>query len=187
MPGMSGLDSTLIAFIQGDERAFHHYYVTYYDALCLFATRIIKDEEICRDIAQNVFINLWKARGTIESELHLKMYLYQSMRHRCMNYLKSLQLEEKYRYEYRLLESEEDYRNMVVEEEVHRLVMEEINLLPEEQRRVILLHLEGKRNIEIAEAMEISVNTVKTHKARARQQLKVKLKDLFFVALAIGV
>ena len=86
-----------------------------------------------------------------------------------------------------MLESEEDYRNMVVEEEVHRLVMEEINLLPEEQRRVILLHLEGKSNIEIAEAMEISVNTVKTHKARARQQLKVKLKDLFFVALAIGV
>ena len=71
-----------------------------------------------------------------------------------------------YREEYALLESEEGFGDAVVEEEVHRVVMEEIDSLPHEQRRVILLHLEGKNNIEIAEVMKVSVNTVKTHKAR---------------------
>lgn len=65
--------------------------------------------------------------------------------------------------------------------------MEEIDGLPQEQRRVILLHLEGKNNIEIAEVMEVSVNTVKTHKARARQQLKTKLQDLFVITFILGL
>lgn len=89
--------------------------------------------------------------------------------------------------EYALLKSEESLGNAVVEEEVHRVVMEEIDGLPQEQRRVILLHLEGKNNIEIAEVMEVSVNTVKTHKARARQQLKTKLQDLFVITFILGL
>ena len=96
-------------------------------------------------------------------------------------------VEEDYRMEYALLKSEERFGDAVVEEEVHRVVMEEIDGLPQEQRRVILLHLEGKNNIEIAEVMEVSVNTVKTHKARARQQLKTKLQDLFVITFILGL
>ena len=75
---------------------------------------------------------------------------------------------------------------MVVEEEVYRLVMKEIDELPSEQRKVILMHLEGKNNIEIAEIMHISVNTVRTHKARARQALKTKLNNLFIISIILG-
>ena len=39
-----------------------------------------------------------------------------------------------------------------------------IEKLPEEQRKVVYFHMEGKNNFEIAEIMQISVNTVKTHK-----------------------
>ena len=60
----------------------------------------------------------------------------------------------------------------VLEEEVHRIVAQEIEKLPEEQRKVVYFHMEGKNNREIAEIMQISVNTVKTHKARARKTLK---------------
>ena len=115
------------------------------------------------------------------------MYLYQAVRHRCIDHLRSVKMLEKYSDEYRMLESEEDYCNMVVEEEVYRLVMQEIDRLPEEQRKVILLHLEGKNNTEIAEILHISINTVKTHKARSRQQLKVRLKDLFIITVLLGL
>ncbi len=177
----------LNSFIQGKEEAFRHYYDMYYDALCLFGNRMTHDREVALDIVQNVFVNLWKVRATIESELHLKMYLYQAVRHRCIDHLRSVKMLEKYSDEYRMLESEEDYCNMVVEEEVYRLVMQEIDRLPEEQRKVILLHLEGKNNTEIAEILHISINTVKTHKARSRQQLKVRLKDLFIITVLLGL
>ena len=181
------IEDKLAAFKEGDEEAFRYYYEMYYHALCLFAMRMVKEEDDVLDIAQDVFVNLWKARETIESLLHLKMYLYQSMRHRCLNYMRVKKLEETYCHDYVLLESEEGFGNAVVEEEVHRLVMEEIEQLPLEQRRVIMLHLEGKNNIEIAEILKVSVNTVKTHKARARQQLKTKLKDLFVVLIVLGL
>ena len=173
----------LVSFRNGDEGAFRYYYDLYYNALCLFGLRMLKEEEVAEDIVQDVFVNLWKAREAIESTLHLKMYLYQSMRHRCLNYIRVKKLEEDYRMEYALLKSEERFG----EEEVHRVVMEEIDSLPHEQRRVILLHLEGKNNIEIAEVMKVSVNTVKTHKARARQQLKAKLQNLFVMIFILGL
>ena len=169
----------LVAFKEGDEDAFRFYYEMYYHALCLFGIRMVKEED---DV-----LDLWKARETIESLVHMRMYLYQSMRHRCLNYMRVKKLEEMYCHEYALLESEEGFGDAVVEEEVHRMVMEEIEQLPLEQRRVIMLHLEGKNNIEIAEILKVSVNTVKTHKARARQQLKTKLKDLFVMTFVLGL
>jgi len=183
----SCIGNKLKFFRNGDSGAFRYYYDLYYNPLCLFGVRMLKDEEVVEDIVQDVFVNLWKARGRVESDLHLKMYLYQSMRHRCLNYIREKKLEQDYRVECALLTSEEGFEDAVVEEEVHRVVMEEIDRLPREQRRVILLHLEGKNNIEIAELMKVSVNTVKTHKARARQLLKTRLKDFFVLTFVLGL
>lgn len=76
-------------FKQGDERIFRQYYEKYYHALCLWVVRIIKEETRMHDIVQEAFIVLWNSRMIIESELHLKMFLYQVVRNRCFNYLKS--------------------------------------------------------------------------------------------------
>ena len=179
-------ENRLTSFREGHEETFRYYYEMYYDSLCIFGTRMLKEEEVAIDIVQDVFVNLWKAKETIESGLHLKMFIYQSMRHRCLNYIRIKKLEEKYQNECKLLASEEGFADMVVEEEVYRLVMKEIDELPSEQRKVILMHLEGKNNIEIAEIMHISVNTVRTHKARARQALKTKLNNLFIISIILG-
>ena len=175
------------AFKRGDERAFRYYYEMHYHSLSLFGLRLLKDEAAVTDMAQEVFVNLWKSRETIESIVHLRMFIYQSMRHRCINQIRVKKLEERYRNEYMMFESEADFEDRVIEEEVHRLVMAEINQLPREQRRVVLMHLGGKNNMEIAEVMQVSVNTVKTHKARARQQLKTKLNDLFLLSVVLGL
>lgn len=89
----------LVAFKEGDEDAFRFYYEMYYHALCLFGIRMVKEEDDVLDIAQDVFVNLWKARETIESLVHMRMYLYQSMRHRCLNYMRVKKLEEMYCHE----------------------------------------------------------------------------------------
>ena len=162
-------------FKQGDERIFRQYYEKYYHALCLWVVRIIKEETRMHDIVQEAFIVLWNSRMIIESELHLKMFLYQVVRNRCFNYLKSKRVEEKYIQEYLQMEEEGGFEDTVLEEEVHRIVAQEIEKLPEEQRKVVYFHMEGKNNLEIAEIMQISVNTVKTHKARARKTLKNKI------------
>ena len=69
----SKVGDKLVGFRNGDESAFRYYYDMYYNALCLFGVRMLRDEEVVEDITQDVFVNLWKARETIESVLHLKM------------------------------------------------------------------------------------------------------------------
>lgn len=171
----------------GDEPAFRFFYDKYYSALCLCGFKILKDEQFVHDIIQEAFITLWKNRNSLKSELHLKMFLYQTVRHRSLDYLKNKRVQEKYIRECLWVEDEECYTNEVIEQEVHRLVIQEIKQLPEEQKRVVLLHLEGKDNAEIAEIMQISVNTVKTHKARARKTLKSKLDRLLVFILLFGM
>lgn len=176
-----------IDFKTGNEHAFRFFYEKYYHALCLFVLKILRDEEHMHDIVQDAFITLWNTHETLETELHLKMFLYQVVRNRCLNVLKNKKVEERYVQEYLLLNEDADFANRVLEEEAHRMVIQEIMLLPEEQRKVVLLHLEGKDNAEIAELMHISVNTVKTHKARARKTLKIRLGELFIWVVIWGL
>ena len=51
------------------------------------------------------------------------------------------------------MEEEGGFEDTVLEEEVHRIVAQEIEKLPEEQRKVVYFHMEGKNNLEIAEIM----------------------------------
>ena len=64
---------------------------------------------------------------------------------------------------YREITEEEDTN----EEEVYRLLFRAIDKLPTRCREIFLLHMDGKKNEEIATALGISIETVKTQKKRA--------------------
>lgn len=159
----------------GDQSAFRYFYDRYSTSVCYFISRSIGDKTAAEDIMHDVFVNLWNGRERISSEYHLAMFLYQSARHRSMNYLRQKKNDDKYRDKLLKIDTEEDFSAAIIEEEVHRMILEEIERLPEEQKKVIKLHLEGKNNMEIAELLNISVNTVRTHKARARKTLRAAL------------
>ena len=66
---------------------------------------------------------------------------------------------------------------LTVKEEIIRQLYFHIEELPPEQRRIILLRIEGYTWEEIAERLEISINTVKTQKSRSYKFLREKLGD----------
>jgi RNA polymerase sigma-70 factor (ECF subfamily) len=68
-----------------------------------------------------------------------------------------------------------------------RILHQAIDTLPPQTRKIILLGLNGKNNNEIAEALNISVNTVKSLKKSAYTSLRGQLKDpmLFLLFLLI--
>ena len=59
------------------------------------------------------------------------------------------------------------------------MIYSEINKLPEMGKKVLLLSLRENSNEEIAEILEIAINTVKTHKSRAYKVLRKNLGELF--------
>ena len=80
-----------------------------------------------------------------------------------------------------------DFLHEITYQETLRILHQAIDTLPPQTRKIILLGLNGKNNNEIAEALNISVNAVKSLKKSAYTSLRGQLKDpmLFLLFLLI--
>lgn len=153
---------------------------TYYARLCYFANRMTGDPRLAEDLVQEACLNCWKARMTFTSEQVAKSYLYTSVRNACLNHERHLKVVKK--HEDSALQpahAAEGIIEDIVRAEVLGEVHAAIEGLPEGCRTVLkLAFFDSMRNDEIAERLGVSVNTVKTQKARALQLLRLRLDPL---------
>lgn len=169
----------------GEVFVFEEFFKEYFSKFYYFAMRFIEDRHACEDIVQDTFISIWEQReGTYDSVLMFQAYVYKTIRNKALNYLKHSRIKEQYSQAYlKELESEEFIMESVLEEETHFTLYEAIRQLTPQCRQVIKLHLEGKSNKEIAEEMQISIITVKSHKMVAFSRLRKMLKDVATMVL----
>lgn len=161
------------------EKKQQDFYTDHFSHYLIFACNYIADEEICKDIVQDAFISYWKQQDNFTDELSVKAFLYKTIRNGCLNQIRHYTIRTKY---FASLppdwESEDFFMENVIKEEVSDIILREVNKLSETGRKVILNSLEGFSNEEIAEELGISVNTVKTHKARSYITLRKNLEYL---------
>lgn len=174
------------AFRNGEPKALHSLLKLFYGPLCLFAERLVKDRLAAEDVVGESFIKLWDKRSDFETLQNTKAFLYITTRNSCLNLLKREKRDNlsKKQLAYLTGDQEEYILNEMVRAEVLQEIMQEIERLPEQCRKVLKLgYLEGMKNQEIADLLQISVHTVKNQKARAIQLLKIKLSDRDLMAL----
>ena len=153
----------------------------FYPGLCLFAHRIVKNFDEAEDIVQNTFIALWNKNVELTKKTSLKSYLYSSVYNACINHVKKQayvgeKMKEFHQEEY----DDKNYLLQRIENEVIEEIFHTIERLPEECKKVFKLsYIEGLEVNRVAEILDISENTVKTQRLRARKFLKENLKDLF--------
>ena len=160
---------------------FESLFNEFYPALCSFAQHYIDDKDKAEDIVQDVFIAFWKDHSESNQIGSIKAYLYTSVKNKCLNYLKHNVVVNKY-VESEKKESISYFFDHVIEEETHRMIYNAIEELPPRCKEIVLLSLQGLKNNEIAEELNVSINTVKTQKALAYNELRVKLKHLVGIA-----
>ncbi len=161
----------------GDKQAFRLLFDDYYSPLCQYANSLINNLELSQDIVSDCFIRIWERKESIQIKSSLKYYLLVSVRNAIYTYLQSPEsrkvdintvverLENIAVDEYNL-EKEETIRR------VYRLIEE----LPNQQKKILELAVfRGKTYKEIAEILEISVNTVNTQMCRAYRFLRERL------------
>lgn len=181
---MSEQEDFLRHFNSKDEDAYYKLFQQFYRYLVLFAERRTENHKVAEDIVQEVFIKLWESPKQYNSLNGLKAYLYEAVDNRCADYQKHLIVEEKYTA-FALYEQKfQDFS--IDQEEVYRELYAAINELPARGREVILLYLEGKKNQEIAEILDLSILTVKTHKKNAFRYLRNRLGNLFLVVILLA-
>ena len=104
--------------------------------------------------------------------------MYKAVKNSCLNTIRHQGLKDRYA-EVALHEEElESFWDHILETELFELLLGVFNELPPACREVYRLSLEGKKHEEIAEILQITVNTVKKHKNNANHYMRERLKHI---------
>lgn len=175
---------TYEAIKNGYIKAFELLFREFYPSMCVVAMRFVADQDAAEDIAQEAFIKLWEKRTAYEDIPSLKTFLYVSVKNLCFNHIRN----KKDTIDYTSPEAQNKeavFKDYLIEEEAYRIIEDAVNALPPQSQKIVKMHLDGKQNKEIAETLNISVNSVKTLKYNALSSLKLSLKDYFYLLILL--
>lgn len=180
---MMDSDQLILDIKMGNVNAFKQFFESFYPSLCLFANKYLKNSDESRDIVQDAFVSIWNIRKDVHSINSAKGYLFKYVRNRSLNYLRDQKQRKSLNFEQ--LNSEIFFRDNMIEEETYRIISEAVGHLPPQGQRVIELSLDGFKNQEIAEQLNVTINTVKTIKLRAFKSMREELKENVFVLFVL--
>jgi len=179
-------DAELLTLLKDSDRdAFAAIYERYFSALYLHAYNRLRDNGEAKDMVQELFAQLWEKRETGDLKTNLSNYLYTAVRNRVLNALAHQQVRSKYFQSLLLVvdpsQSITDHRAR--ERQLAAIIEKEVQALPPKMREVF--ELSRKANLtykEIAGALDITEQSVRSHVKGALKILRVKLGILVYIA-----
>ncbi|MGV8092525.1 MAG: RNA polymerase sigma-70 factor [Mangrovibacterium sp.] len=170
------------SIIAGEVNALRFLHDKYYHPMCLWANKHLHNEIIAEELVSDCFIKLWERRGKIVIEKSLKSYLFLMLRNQLVSHLRK----DKNKPVIETGKIPEMMDEMATEQDFYANLYTAINKIPEQRRRILEMAVfDSLTYKEIAERLNISVNTVKTQIGRAYLFLKEELDPNDFVFLSI--
>jgi len=168
--------------IQSDsEQAVKRLFDEHFHHLVLSAFRYLNDFDQAKDIVQDVFVKVWQNFEQVRHMADLKGYLYKAVRNSSINFLKHLEVREKFVTDFEMsgFSKAKSHEDFLTEEETKTSVHQAVNKLPDHWREAFVLSkYDNLKYHEIACEMNISQKTVEKYISRALQFLRGELKDL---------
>jgi len=173
---------------EGDENSFSELFHLYYEDLCRFTLNYTGAPDVAEDIAQDIYLGIWRSRRTLKVEGSFKSYIFKAARNNALNYLRHKKIEgkweEKVKREKKNL-SDSPYKEIQQSEsfkELERAIEEAIDQLPDRRKLIFSLSRdEGLTYQEISIVLDISVKTVETQIRRAKYTLRELLSKYLSV------
>jgi len=158
---------------EGNDAAFSIVFNRYWKKLYSYAFKIYKDEAVCDDIVQEIFISLWKnASNTVI--LNLEAYLFKSVKYKIANQIRNLKFDQQH---IEVLETIPDpglSLNDLEYIDFEKNITAQIDKLTPKCREVFLLsRMDHFTNAEIAAKLNLSIHTVEKHISNALKQLRL--------------
>ncbi len=168
------MDNELIGkILDGDKHAYRVLYDKYVDNAIRTATAITRNREFAKDAVQETFIRVYKNLNKYNPEQPFEPWFYRILTNECNRILKKeskITLINNYDQESRL--SEESKESLID-------LYDSIQSLKDKYRIPLLLkYLKGFKEKEIAEILDMNVNTVKTRLFKGRNMLKKVLQPI---------
>jgi RNA polymerase sigma-70 factor (ECF subfamily) len=158
---------------RGDQLAFAAIVEEHQAMVFSIAFHYLHDRSLAEDVAQEVFLELYQKLATIQSAPHLTFWLRRVAVHRSIDQGRKLN----HRREQELDSiTEPSAARAASDPLLHDRLRQSLSALPEKQRMVVVLrYQEDMGPAEIAEVMEMPVNTVKSTLHRTLEELRKKL------------
>jgi len=180
MQGRPGGDPHLVDRLRrGDPRAFEELVIAYQHRVFGVALRMLRNRSEAEEIAQEVFLRVHGAVEDFRGEAKLSTWLYAITSRLCLNRLAAgeRRVARESHETLERLTADVDPAAQLERGELEAALQRAITELPEKRRIVVVLRdLEGLPYDEIAEVLDLPVNTVRSRLHRARLDLKAKLE-----------
>lgn len=162
----------------GSEDTFDNVYRYYYKGLCAFASQYVPFEE-SEEIVQDTMMWLWENRKTLIPEMSLKSLLFVIVKNKALNRISHNQIKDRIMKDMaQKFEEQFTDPDFYLENELMTLLSEAINKLPEEQRIVFeMSRLDGMTHKEIAEKLNVSIQTINYRISQSVKFLRKELKN----------
>src|SRR6187402_1850394 len=166
-------DERLVALIRrGNHHAFEALVARYQSRLLAFCRHMLSSREDAEDVLQEVFAAAFNAMLADEREINVRPWLYRIARNRSLNHLRRAQAVGVDSMDIHLSENGQTTADKVHRREEFRLLIADVQTLPETQRTALLLReIDALSYEQIAEAMDTTVPSVKSLLVRARVSL----------------
>jgi len=163
-------DERLIAFIRrGNHTAFEVLFSRYQSRLLAFCRHLLASKEDAEDVLQEVMAAAFNAILADDRPINVRPWLYRIARNRSLNHLRRVQAIGVDSMDIHLSENGVSTADKVHDRERFRLLVDDIQDLPETQRTALVLReMDALSYEQIAEAMETTVPGVKSLLVRAR-------------------
>ena len=172
----------------GDESALTELYNKFWQSLFVSSYNVLKDKELCEDIIQDIFMNIWHNREKLEINISLKGYMYACARYQVFNQFKKnkdkihVELFEDLdkRFQYSTPETQ------LMHEELLNQINSIVQALPEKCQLVYKLSREEQlSHKEIAERLDISTKTVENHITKALHVIRLSMGTSASMAMVL--
>ena len=180
-------------FLEGDKKAFAHLYNLHVEALYRYGTKLCPDDNLVKDAMQEVFLDLYIKREKNKTNPgNLRWYLILALKRNLIKKLKrnrrlvdeeecELNFEPEYSIEKVIIENEE-------EAELNHRVNDVLKNLPAKQKEALYLRYnESMEYPEIAQLLNISVESVRKQVYRALTSIREKFGRQGLVLFLFGV
>lgn len=170
------------------ETDFGTFYNTYYQRFVRYAFYYVNDRQTAEDMIHDALLYYWENKGRLPEDTDVLGYILLSVKNKCLNYLKHLQVELEYEkkrtdlYEWeittRIQTLEEESYSEIFSKDIMKLVKDALEELPEQTREIFILNrLENKTRKEIAQMLNVSQQKIDYHINKANGHLFFRLKD----------
>jgi RNA polymerase sigma factor (sigma-70 family) len=158
--------------------------------LFAIAYRRLRDDDLAKDMVQEVFTYCWEQRDIIRIHTSVEAYLRVSLQHVLFAHFRKLEVESKafsFLYQ-RMIEVESHMRDILTEQDLTKSLTDEMENMPSTMREIFKLRMCDHSVEEIAQSLDIANKTVKNNLSLGLNRLrKVIAKDFPAICLLLYI